>query len=167
MYCVSNYPAEIEDFNLNNIKIIQKNFNCIVGLSDHSKTNLIASNAVIMGAKIFEKHIRLDNKKGLDHSFSLNKKGLISYKRDIINSWNLVKRENFYRSTNEKKNLIYRRSIFCNEDIVKGEIIEKKKLIRIRPGHGASILNFDKIVGKKAKKNIKRGEPVKLCHIEV
>ena len=37
LYCVSNYPSKISDFNLNNIKIMKKKFNCEIGFSDHSK----------------------------------------------------------------------------------------------------------------------------------
>ena len=31
LYCVSNYPANLEDFNLNNIKVLQKNLSVKLG----------------------------------------------------------------------------------------------------------------------------------------
>ena len=37
LYCVSNYPSVLKDFNLHNIGILKKKFNCKIGLSDHSK----------------------------------------------------------------------------------------------------------------------------------
>ena len=35
LYCVSNYPSKVSDFNLNNIKILKDKFKCRVGISDH------------------------------------------------------------------------------------------------------------------------------------
>ena len=63
LYCVSNYPSSIDDFNLNNIKILSEKFKCKVGISDHSKDNRVAIASVIAGAEIIEKHIALDNQK--------------------------------------------------------------------------------------------------------
>ena len=42
LYCVSNYPSSIDDFNLNNIKILKDKFKCKVGISDHSTDNRVA-----------------------------------------------------------------------------------------------------------------------------
>ena len=42
-------------FNLSNLNILKKTFNCRVGLSDHSKGNEIASLALAYGADVFEK----------------------------------------------------------------------------------------------------------------
>ena len=42
LYCVSNYPSSIDDFNLNNIKILKDKFKCKVGISDHSNDNRVA-----------------------------------------------------------------------------------------------------------------------------
>jgi pseudaminic acid synthase len=72
LYCVSNYPAKIDEFNLKNIELLRKKFNCTVGLSDHSINSDIAKLSLAYGARIIEKHIALDNqKKGLDVKFSI------------------------------------------------------------------------------------------------
>ena len=55
LYCVSNYPANNEDFNLNNIKILKNRFKCKIGLSDHSLDSAIAISAVAAGAEIIYK----------------------------------------------------------------------------------------------------------------
>ena len=39
---------------MNNIKILRNEFNCTVGLSDHSKNVLVATAAVSNGAEIIE-----------------------------------------------------------------------------------------------------------------
>ena len=59
LYCVSNYPAKIEDFNLNNISFLKKKFNCSVGLSDHCNDPKLAFASILAGADFLEKHIAL------------------------------------------------------------------------------------------------------------
>ena len=54
LYCVTNYPAKIEDFNLNNIKLLKKKFKCTVGFSDHSNNPDIVKAAIASGAEIFQ-----------------------------------------------------------------------------------------------------------------
>ena len=73
LYCVSNYPSSVKDFNLNNIKIMRDKFKCKVGISDHSLDNRVAIASVACGAEVIEKHIALDNqKKGFDIDFKVN-----------------------------------------------------------------------------------------------
>ena len=52
LYCISNYPARVEDFNLENIKILKKKFKCRIGLSDHSIDNRVAITAVAFVIKL-------------------------------------------------------------------------------------------------------------------
>ena len=85
LYCVSSYPAKNKDFNLNNIKILQKKFNCEIGFSDHSVDNSVAMLAVASGVRIIEKHIALDNQtKGLDIEFSIKGKEIRKFKEDNV-----------------------------------------------------------------------------------
>jgi len=161
LYCVSNYPSNIDDFNLNNIKILKKKFKCNVGLSDHSKDNIIASTAVSLGATIFEKHIALPlQKKGLDLEFSLKGDEIKKYRKVLDDTFELVKRNYFYRSKNELSNKKFRRSIFSTTKIKKGETFSKKNIRIIRPSDGLEPKYMFKLLGKKSKKNIKEGQPI-------
>lgn len=162
LYCVSNYPSKNEDFNLNNIKILKKELKCRIGLSDHSKDNLIGSLAVAAGAEVIEKHIALPNqKKGPDIAFSLKGKEIKKFKKELDKSYALLGRDYFYRTTNEKENIINRRSIFVSENIDKGEKFTKKNIKVVRPGHGISPIYFDKILNKVSPLKIQKGEPFK------
>ena len=77
LYCVSNYPSSVDDFNLNNIKILKDKFKCRVGISDHSLDNRVAIASIACGAEVVEKHIALDNQKeGFDIDFSIKEKKL-------------------------------------------------------------------------------------------
>ncbi|MDC0192530.1 pseudaminic acid synthase [Alphaproteobacteria bacterium] len=162
LYCVSNYPSKISDFNLNNIKILKKKFNCKVGLSDHSLDNQIAIAAVAAGAEVIEKHIALPNQnKGLDIKFSLKGKEIKNFKNVISSTYKLLGQKKFYRSDSEKNSLIYRRSIFVVKDIMRGEKFTKENIRRIRPGYGASPIYYHRLLGKKSLKNYSKGSPIK------
>ena len=167
LYCVSNYPAKIDDFNLNNIKILKRKFKCRIGLSDHSLDNHVAITAIGAGAELVEKHIALENqKKGLDIKFSLKGRKIKDFKKAMRDTYNLLGRYYFYRNSSENKSKIYRRSIFIVKDIRKGEKFTKKNIRRIRPGHGLEPKFFEKILEKKSKKNLFVGDPLKIKHIQ-
>ena len=161
LYCVSKYPSEIKDFNLNNIKILKERFKCKVGLSDHSKDNKVAIAAVAAGAEIIEKHIALDNqKKGLDIKFSLKGKEIKHFRRDIDLASDLLGKSFFFRNSSEKNSEIFRRSIFTIKKINKGEKFNAKNIRRIRPGYGLPPKYFEKLINKKSPINLDANEPL-------
>ena len=161
LYCVSNYPSKISDFNLNNIKILKEKFKCRVGLSDHSLDNHIAIAAVACGAEVVEKHIALDNqKKGLDIEFSLKGREIKKFREDIDKTYKILGKNFFFRSSAENKSKKFRRSIFAIKDIKKGQKFSEENIKKIRPGNGLSPIYFEKIINKNSKKNIKIGEPI-------
>jgi|TARA_Y100000294_G_scaffold163877_1_gene170158 pseudaminic acid synthase len=162
LYCVSNYPAKIEDFNLNNIRILKEKFKCPVGLSDHSKDSNVMISALSIGAMIFEKHIALENqKKGFDIEFSLKGKEIKEFKNMMDKTWNLIGPKKFIRKKTENSGKFFRRSIYVVKDIKKGEYFTKYNIRRIRPGDGLEPSYYEKVLGKKSKKFLKRGEPFK------
>ena len=154
LYCVSNYPARSEDFNLNNINILKKRYNCKVGFSDHSIDNSIAKAALVAGAEIFEKHIALKNIKGADYEFSLKGNEISEYAQDLKNTHLLLGKNTFYRKSSEKNYRKYRRSIYTSKSIKKGEKFDKNNIVVIRPGFGLQPKYFKKMLNKKSPFNI-------------
>jgi pseudaminic acid synthase len=154
LYCVSNYPAKSEDFNLNNINILKKRYNCKVGFSDHSIDNSIAKAALVAGAEIFEKHIALKNIKGADYEFSLKGNEIFEYAQDLKNTHLLLGKNTFYRKSSEKNYRKYRRSIYTSKSIKKGEKFDKNNIVVIRPGFGLQPKYFKKMLNKKSPFNI-------------
>ena len=166
LYCVSNYPSKKIDFNLNNIKILRDKFKCEVGLSDHSNDNIVAQTAVAMGVKIIEKHIALSNQiKGVDIDFSLKGKEIKKFLDDLYEVNKIMGKEIFFRSSDERKNIKFRRSIYITKNIKAGEKITKNHLKIIRPQNGLMPVYLDKILGKKIINNLKAGTPLKLRDI--
>tara|TARA_B100001057_G_scaffold242625_1_gene242952 strand:- start:10646 stop:11662 length:1017 start_codon:yes stop_codon:yes gene_type:complete len=162
LYCVSNYPSSISDFNLNNIQIFKKKFKCKVGISDHSIDNRVAIASIAVGAEVIEKHIALDNqKKGFDIDFSLKGKEIRKLRDDIDISFKLLGKKTFFRNKSENKSKIFRRSIFTTKNIKKGEKFSKDNIRVIRPGYGLEPKYFKKILNKKSPINILKNEPLK------
>ena len=162
LYCVSNYPSSINDFNLNNIKILKDKFKCKVGISDHSTDNRVAIASVACGAEVIEKHIALDNqKKGLDIDFSIKGREIKKLRDDVDIAFNLLGKNIFFRNKNENKSKVFRRSIFTTKKIKKGQKFTKNNLKVVRPGYGIEPKYFNKILNKKSPKNIDKHEPLK------
>ena len=161
LYCVSSYPADYSEFNINNIRILKEKFKCKVGLSDHSKDNNIAKAAIAVGAEYIEKHIALDNQKsGLDLEFSLKGKEIKTFVKDIKDTYELLGKKSFSRNKNELKMRKFRRSIFAVKDINKGEKFSSQNLRRIRPGYGLEPKYYTKLMNKVSPINIKAEEPL-------
>lgn len=72
LYCVSRYPTDPEELNLERIPYLREILDVPVGLSDHTVSTVLPAASVSKGAAIIEKHITLDRElEGPDHHFSL------------------------------------------------------------------------------------------------
>lgn len=77
MHCVSTYPMDYEDANLNCIKTLQDRFHCKVGYSGHEVGLAISYAAVALGITSLERHITLDRAMyGSDQAASVSPEGL-------------------------------------------------------------------------------------------
>jgi pseudaminic acid synthase len=161
LYCVSNYPSKLTDFNLNNIGILKRRYGCTIGFSDHSIDNSIGAAAVAVGAQVIEKHIALQNQeKGFDVKFSLKGKQIKEYIDQINKTYSLMGKKYFYRSKTENRSLEYRRSIYVIQDIKKNQRFTKYNIKIIRPGKGIQPIYFKDIINKKSPMKIKKGTPL-------
>jgi pseudaminic acid synthase len=162
LYCVSNYPSKISDFNFNNIKILKDRYNCKIGFSDHSKDNKVVAAAIAAGAEVIEKHIALEGqKKGFDLAFSLKGNEIKDYVQVIKDTSLMMGKKYFFRNSTENQSLQFRRSIYAVSDIKKGEKFTKKNIRVIRPGFGIQPVYFETLINKKSPYDIKRETPLK------
>lgn len=76
MHCISAYPFDNQNANLNMIKILKDRYQCKVGYSGHEKGGkLISLASVCLGATSLERHITLDRTMyGSDQSASITPK---------------------------------------------------------------------------------------------
>ena len=62
LHCVASYPNMEKSSYLSNISFLQKSFKCPIGISDHTNEIKIPIYGAVLGVKIIEKHIKLDQK---------------------------------------------------------------------------------------------------------
>ena len=162
LHCTTEYPAPLEDVNLNAMRTIFETFGTKVGYSDHTKGIEVAIAAVALGAKVIEKHITLDNKmKGPDHQASLEPKEFKQMVKSIRNVelsfGDGIKKP----ASSEIKNLeIVRKSLFAKKHIKKGELFTEENLTTKRPGNGINPMQWSKIIGTISSKDFKPDEVI-------
>ena len=77
MHCVSCYPTEDKDVNLNIIPTLKNRYNCPIGYSGHERGIAITASTVLLGCCAIERHFTLDRTmKGPDHASSVEPVGL-------------------------------------------------------------------------------------------
>ena len=162
--CVTDYPPKPEEMNLNTITDMKNEFDLPVGLSDHTLGTEVSVAAVALGASIIEKHITLSRrKKTPDNFFSIEPgelKELVSAIRTVEKSLGRV-HYGCTRGEKSSREQLWRRSLFVVEDIKKGERFSEENVRSIRPAAGIKPKYFKQILNKKAKRNIKKGTPLK------
>jgi len=160
LHCVSSYPTQFDEANINSIISLKQNFNKLtIGYSDHTLGIDAAYLSVACGARIIEKHFTIDKNYSnfRDHKLSANPKELSLLVKKIRIAEKLLGINEINIQVSEKDSIIaYKRSIASNKAMKKGKKISKKDLIWIRPGSGYFPGQEDKIIGKTLKTNIKK-----------
>lgn len=159
--CTSTYPATPENTNLNTIPEMKKIFGCTIGLSDHTMGIGASVAAVALGARVIEKHFTLRRADGgVDSAFSLEPEELKALVDETERAFLSLGKVFIGVQEAEKKSLLYKRSIYVSEDIKAGEVISEKNIRVIRPALGLAPKHYDVVIGKEAKKDLKKGTPL-------
>lgn len=156
--CTSQYPSTVEKANLLTIPDLRKRFKTRVGVSDHTLGSIVPTVAVALGAKVVEKHFTLDRKLGgPDSAFSMEPDEFAQMVKAVRQAEASLGGVNYEVS---KKDLMRRRSLFAVRDIAKGAVITEESVRSVRPGFGLAPKHIKKVIGKKTKWSIKKGEPL-------
>jgi sialic acid synthase len=161
LHCVSQYPTEPKNVNLNTIKFLQKEYSkYTIGYSDHTIGISAPVAAVAMGAEIIEKHITLDRRmKGTDQAGSLGTDGMNRMVRDIrILEMAFGSEDIFIEKAVEAAKTKLERSIASNKNLPKGHLVSLEDLHLLSPGDGLKWAERDKIIGKKLKQDVPANE---------
>jgi N-acetylneuraminate synthase len=161
LHCVSAYPARFEEANLAMIPRLAEDFDCIVGLSDHTPGIAAAVAAVALGARIIEKHVTLSREDGgPDSPFSLEPEELKALTRDCRHAFEAVGVAQYRRSDSEQHNRQFRRSLYVVRDVPADQTLGENDVRSIRPGFGLEPSRLPEILGRRAARALKRGEPL-------
>lgn len=163
LHCVSEYPTDPNKLNLNFIKTLKEKFNLQVGFSDHTLGIDAPGIAVAAGAKIIEKHFTNNkNQEGGDHKVSINQNELIKLVKNIRSIEEMLGKSNktIYRDEIILSK-IARKGVYLRHNIKKKQILKKNNLIFLRPANSKNLNFYNKILGKKAIKNINAFESLR------
>ena len=163
LHCTSEYPAPLNEANLLALKTLKKKLKTPVGYSDHTLGLEASIGAVVLGAKIIEKHFTINrNSVGPDHKASLDPQQLKIFIKSIRNIDKALGKEEKKVTKSEKKNKIFaRRSLVALKKIKKDEVFNLKNIGAKRPGNGISPMKIYSLLGKKSKYNYKIDQIIK------
>lgn len=157
--CTSSYPAPIDEANICMVEDLANRFNVISGLSDHTIGSVVPILATAFGAKIIEKHFIIDRSiGGPDASFSMNEQEFTDMVKAIRDAECAIGKVDYNLTDKQIKGRDFSRSLYVVQDIKKGDIITEKNVKSIRPGFGMHPKFLPEVLGKKATKNLFKGD---------
>lgn len=161
LHCVSQYPTEPDNLNLETILYLKENYGQYkIGFSDHTIGIVAPVVAVGMGAEIIEKHVTIDRRmKGTDQAGSLGPDGVNRMIRDIRVAEHWMGEKNLYiEKSVASARMKLERSIASKRALKKGEVISINDLHMLSPGDGYKWSQVSEVVGKKIKEDMPANE---------
>lgn len=157
MHCISCYPMNSEDANLQLIHWLKK-FGYPVGWSDHEVGITLSPIAVTLGARAIERHYTLNRAlPGFDHAMSLEPAGLKKVIRDIRKVESAMKGLKDHREVLPCELKCFdqkRRTIVSTRAIEKGETFTRDMLTTKAPNRGLAPRYIPEVIGKEALEDI-------------
>jgi N-acetylneuraminate synthase len=161
LHCVSSYPATFADANVRTVADMAGRFGCPIGLSDHTPGSAASVAAIAMGACVIEKHFTLARADGgPDAAFSLEPAEFKALTEDCKNAWRALGNAHYDVLGSERGSLLFRRSLYVQQDVKAGTVLTRAHVRSIRPGNGLPPEHLEAVLGKKAARDLERGEPV-------
>lgn len=159
LHCVSDYPADPADCNLDAMASLLATFGLPVGWSDHTTGISIALAACALGARIIEKHFTLDRGlPGPDHAASLEPDEL----EDLVREVRRVaasRGDGIKRPTSAERDTARaaRRSLHLARDVTAGHVLGSADFAMLRPGTGISPSRLQEVVGRPVLRGLPAG----------
>jgi len=159
--CTSAYPAPPKDANLRSIPCLMERYRCPVGLSDHTLGIGVAIASVAYGASVIEKHFtNLRSDGGVDSAFSMEPGEMTQLVLESDRAWQARGEVHIGPVGAEVNARKKRRSLYVVRAMKAGEVAMPQHIRSIRPGNGLLPKHFNKILGKRAVRDIEKGTPV-------
>ncbi|MDN3454373.1 MULTISPECIES: N-acetylneuraminate synthase [unclassified Psychrobacter] len=160
LHCTTEYPAPVNEINLNAMSTLRNTFHLATGYSDHSAGITIPIAAIALGAQLIEKHFTLDKSMpGPDHKASLEPdelKDMVQAIRDVeMALGNGIKGP---QPSEIKNKSVARKSLVAAQYIKAGDTYTEKNLTIKRPGNGISPNLYWSLLGKTANRDYLEGD---------
>ncbi len=158
LQCTSAYPCPPEKTGLNVLSQLKKRYNISVGFSDHTMRLAASIGAVVLGATVIEKHLTLSREMyGSDAKHSVTPeefKQLVDEIRDIEKCICYDVDKDKQAEDLKDMKIIFEKSIVSKINILKDTVITFDMIAFKKPGDGLKPGEYNKVVGRIAKKNI-------------
>ncbi len=165
LHCISQYPASTAEMNIRALDMLA-GLGVAVGLSDHSLSHFAAVLAVARGAVIIEKHFTVSRADGgPDAKFSLEPDELKGLVRETRAAWQALGDAGILQR-GLRAGAEHARSLFIVRDIAAGEAFNAGNVRAIRPGLGLPPRDLPRVLGRHARRNLPRGEPLRWEDVE-
>nr|WP_319395127.1 N-acetylneuraminate synthase [uncultured Desulfobacter sp.] len=164
LHCTTSYPAAFEAVNLKAMLAIKNEIRVPIGFSDHTLGTEASIAAVALGAEIIEKHFTVDkNLPGPDHKASLSPEELKQLVTQIRNVEKSLSGSGQKIPTPDELTIRQniRKGIYLAQDVKQGTIMTEEFIHFKKPIKGFDALEIDLVIGKKTKKKLKAGSPLK------
>lgn len=163
--CTSTYPASPENTNLATIPDMRAKFDCLVGLSDHTRGIGVSLASVAFGACVIEKHFVLDRATGgVDSDFSMEPQEFRQLAHESKRIHAAIGDVCYGGSAAEQESKKYRRSIYVRKAVAEGEPLTRDNLQIVRPSFGLAPKHWEDILGCRASKTLLPGEALEWSH---
>lgn len=167
MKCTSEYPARLEDVNLLQMVKMQQDYDCVVGMSDHTMGSLVATASVALGAKIIEKHFIIDRSiGGPDAVFSMEPQEYANMVKNIRSVECVLGNPEYSMSDKQSGSRVFRRSLYIIKDVKAGDVISEDNVASIRPGYGLHPKYLKEVIGRHFKEDISKGTRFRLDFVK-
>lgn len=163
LHCVSLYPCSPSKINLKRMVNLKNKYKLTTGFSDHTIGIDACKIAIMLGARVIEKHFTYDKKiKGSDHILSSDKKELSDLVKFSKNYLNFFGNGKISPSKKELKiQKLARKGIYFAKNLHKGHSITFSDLIFLRPENGTNINTFRSFINKKLNQNVFKFQSLK------
>ena len=160
LLCTSSYPATPSDSHLSRIQSLKNEFQCNVGLSDHTLGIGVSVAAIALGAQAIEKHLTLRREDGgADSEFSMEPDEFASLVKEGSAAALSIGEPNWEIQQSEHESRRLRRSLYVVKAVGVGEEVTHENVRAIRPGGGAAPRILGDMIGKKFKESHSEGYP--------
>jgi pseudaminic acid synthase len=161
MHCISGYPAAPTEYKLANIQFLKEHFGTNLGLSDHTVGEEVAVLASAMGVTWYEKHYIPSNvTDSLDAHFSADFEQMKRYVEALNRAEQIIGSVDFSPTNSEEASLKFRRGLFFNRAIKRGEIVSREDIISRRPSIGLKPYEISLVIGKQLRRDIDKYDAV-------
>ena len=139
---------------------LRDSFHLPIGFSDHTPGLEVSLAAVALGAVLIEKHFTLSRRlAGPDHKSSLEPTEF----RKLVNAIRVIEKalgDSVKAPTPAEQEMrtVTRRSVVASADIDTGTVIDANMLALKRPGIGIQPRDMARLLGRRAKRDIKKDE---------